>query len=274
VPGGVYHVLSRGNARQEIYLDDGDRRRFLATLRSVTERFNVRCHAYCLMGNHYHLLLETPAANLSRAIRQLNGVYAQSFNRRHDRTGHLFQGRFESRLVEKEAYLLAVSRYVVLNPVRADLVSHPSEWMWSSYRAQIGWDQSPPFLTTDWILSHLGTTDRRKAQEAYRRFVQDGLEDPELVLDAKPILGSGAFVDVFRETLAGAATQKETPRAQRFLARPTLREIFSGCSGRRDRNVRIREAYVSHGYTMKEIADHLRLHLMTVSRAVSASVEM
>jgi len=268
VPGGVYHVMSRGNARQDIFLDDGDRRRFLATLRFVIERLNVLCHEYCLMGNHYHLLLETPDGNLSPAIRQLNGVYAQSFNRRHDRVGHLFQGRFESKLIEKETYLLVVSRYIVLNPVRARIVPHPSDWEWSSFRAHAGWIEPPPFLSLDWLLVHFDAVERRSAQRAYRRFVEDGLEDSKPILGDNPILGSDAFVARFRDTVAGAALLTEIPRIQRFAGRPTLREVFDGCSSRLDRNARIRMAHINHGYPMREIADHLKLHLMTISRAI------
>jgi len=268
VPGGVYHVMSRGNNRQDIFLDDGDRRRFLATLRSVIELQNVLCHAYCLMGNHYHLLLDTPDANLSLAIRQLNGVYAQAFNRRHGRVGHVFQGRFTSRLVEKETYLLVVSRYIVLNPVRATLVPSPADWTWSSYRAHAGYVEPPTLLTVDWLLTHFDTIDRHVARKAYRRFVHEGLNDPKLTLDDRPILGSDAFVANFRDRLHGAAPMRDIPRVQRFAARPTLLEVFAGCKDRQDRNTRIRKAHVGHGYTMTEIADHLKLHLMTISRAV------
>ena len=274
MPGGVYHVISRGNNRQDIFLDDGDRRRFLATLRFVIERQNVLCHAYCLMGNHYHLLLDTPDANLSLAIRQLNGVYAQSFNRRHGRVGHVFQGRFTSRLVEKETYLLVVSRYIVLNPVRAALVPSPADWTWSSYLALAGYVEPPPFLTVDWLLSHFDTIDRRVARKAYRRFVHEDLKDSKPSFDDKPILGSDAFIASFRDRLHGAALLRDIPRVQRFAARPTLRNIFTDCKNRQDRNARIQEAYVGHGYTMTEIADHLRVHLMTISRAVRSNVAM
>ena len=268
MPGGVYHVVARGNARQDIFLDDGDRNRFLATLRSVVERMNVLCHAYCLMGNHYHLLLETPDANLSLAIRQLNGVYAQSFNHRHARVGHLFQGRFNSRLVEKEAYLLVVSRYIVLNPVRADLVPSPADWRWSSYLAHAGRVEPPSFLNVDWLLTRFDANDRHNAQVAYRGFVREGLGDSNPACDGKPILGSPRFIASFQDELQGAVTLKDVPRVQRFAARPMLREIFAGCKERRDRNARIRKAHVDHGYTMTEIADHLKLHVMTISRAV------
>jgi len=270
VPGGIYHVMSRGNARQDVFLDDVDRQRFLATLGSVTDRQNVLCHAYCLMRNHYHLLLETPDANLSIAIKYLNGGYAQGFNRRHHRVGHLFQGRFKSQLVEKETYLLVVCRYIVLNPVRDNLVGSPSDWVWSSYRAQTGEIESPSFLTVDWLLSHFGTNDRRRAQAAYRKFVLDGAKDADRVLDGKSILGSEAFVTQFQGMLASSASLKEIPRVQRFAARRTLKEIFSGCSGRDEYASRIREAYIANAYTMREIADHLGLHTMTISRIVRA----
>ena len=272
VPGGVFHVMARGNARQDIFLDNGDRRRFLATLRSVVERSNVVCHAYCLMGNHYHLLLETPGGNLSLAIRQLNGVYAQSFNRRHERVGHLFQGRFDSRLVEKETYLLVVSRYIVLNPVRAGIVPQPSDWEWSSYRALAGCAKPPPFLTTDWLLIHFDTRDRRTAQKSFRRFVQEGLTDSDPIFRDGPILGSDTFVAAFRDSLAGSTSLIEIPRIQRFAARPTLQEILEGWSDRQDRDSRIRTAPVHHGYTMVEIASHLNLSRMTISRAVNVAM--
>ncbi len=268
VPGGIYHVVARGNARQDIFLDDDDRGRFLATLRTIVERLDVMVHAYCLMGNHYHLLLETPDGNLSLALRQLNGVYAQGFNRRHDRVGHLFQGRFGSSLVERDTYLLEVSRYIVLNPVRAEIVASPSDWRWSSYRAHTGRATPPPFLSVDWLLEQFHATDRRCAQETYREFVRLGMRNGHGEFGAEPIVGSEAFVAGFRETLAGKAPLRQIPRRQRFAARPPLREVFRGCTDRRDRNVRIRRAHLGHGYTMKEIADHLDLHPMTISRAV------
>ena len=137
-PGAIYHVTSRGNAQSDIYLDDSDRETFLITLSEVATRFGWICHAYCLMSNHYHLVIETPKANLALGMRQLNGVYTQRFNRTHHRVGHVFQGRYKAILVERDAYLLELSRYVVLNPVRAKMVNDVSQWPWSSYRATAG----------------------------------------------------------------------------------------------------------------------------------------
>lgn len=155
-PGAIYHVTSRGNARQAIVADDRDRSQWLTLLAHVVARYGWLCHAYCLMDNHYHLLIETPQPNLSLGMRQLNGRYTQAYNRRHARVGHLFQGRFTAILVEKEAHLLELCRYVVLNPVRANLVTHPRLWAWSSYRATVGETKAPVWLMTDWILSQFG----------------------------------------------------------------------------------------------------------------------
>ncbi len=136
-PGAIYHVTSRGNARSMIYADDKDREDFLRILALVVERYQWLCHAYCLMGNHYHLLIETPEGNLSKGMRQINGVYTQSYNRRHQRVGHLFQGRFKAILVEKESYLLQLCRYIVRNPVAANLCQSVDQWPWSSLRIPV-----------------------------------------------------------------------------------------------------------------------------------------
>jgi REP element-mobilizing transposase RayT len=148
-PGAVYHVTARGNARMAVFVDDADRMGFLEILEDVIKRFNWLCHSYCLMGNHYHLLLETIDGNLSAGMRHINGVYTQYFNRRHDRVGHVFQGRFKAILVEKERYLLELCRYVVLNPVRAGMVKLPEEYGWSSYRSIAGISKQLSFLGVD-----------------------------------------------------------------------------------------------------------------------------
>ena len=165
-PGAVYHVTERGNERKRIVRDDQDRERFLAIVGDMVEQYQVLCHAWVLMDNHYHLVLETPQANLSVAIRHVNGVYTQAFNRRHQRVGHLFQGRFNAILVQQEAYLLELCRYVVLNPVRAKMATRPNQWRWSSYRATSGEELAPPWLVTEWILEPLAPM-ARAARRAY-----------------------------------------------------------------------------------------------------------
>jgi putative transposase len=172
VPGGIYHITARGNRRQPIYSDDQDCMRFLRRLDRVASRRAWRCHAYCLMPNHYHLVLETVTDDISAGIQWLNGTYAQSFNHRHGVAGHLFQGRFHSVLVESNWHLLELSRYVVLNPVRGGLCAHAAEWKWSSYRAATGRASRPGFLSVDWLLSQFGR-DPLQAREAFRLFVED-----------------------------------------------------------------------------------------------------
>ena len=152
--GALYHVTSRGNAREGIFSDERDRERFLGILADVVARYGWICHAYCLMSNHYHLLIETPQAGLSHGMQLLNGVYTQWFNHRHKRAGHLFQGRFKGILVEKDNYLLELARYIVLNPVRAKMVQNVGDWPWSSYPATAGELQAPPLLTVEQILSN------------------------------------------------------------------------------------------------------------------------
>jgi putative transposase len=171
--GALYHITARGNRREAIYLDATDWQAFLDIVGEVCGRFQWRCHAYCLMTNHYHLVVETPAGELSRGMRQLNGTYTQAFNRRHGRVGHVFQGRYKSILVDKQAYLLELARYVVLNPVRAGMVDRAEAWPWSSYGAMICEEVAPEWLETDWLLAQFGQ-DRARAIRAYERFVADG----------------------------------------------------------------------------------------------------
>ena len=192
--GAVYHVTSRGNARQNIVLDNRDRSLFLSLLAHVVDRYGWLCHAYCLMDNHYHLLIETPKPNLSLGMRQLNGRYTQTYNRRHERVGHLFQGRFTAILVEKEAHLLELCRYVVLNPVGAKLVPHPRQWAWSSYRATAGEMRAPDWLTTGWILGQFGARVG-PARERYRSFVAErrGAARPWEQLTGQIYLGTADF---------------------------------------------------------------------------------
>jgi putative transposase len=169
--GAIYHLTTRGNRRQEIFIDTRDRLRFLQLVQGVVDLLGWMCHAYCLMANHYHLLVQTPEADLSRGMHRLNGVYAKWFNWRHDYGGHLFERRFHDELVEGQAHLLELTRYIVLNPVRAGLKSHAGEWRWSSYNATIGKAPRPAFLTTSWVLS-LFSDDPSRARELYPEFVE------------------------------------------------------------------------------------------------------
>lgn len=274
--GAVYHVTSRGNARADIFADSADRQTFLLLLESVVHRFNWICHAYCLMDNHYHLLTETPDGNLSMGMRHLNGVYTQSFNRRHKRVGHVFQGRFKAVIVEKESHLLELCRYVVLNPVRAGMVSDPKKWRWSSYRATGSNIKKEAFLSTDWILDQFGKT-KSEARIKYRQFVKDGMAEkdaPWEKLKGQVILGGDMFIEQVREFLGGKEQFTEIPRLQRTVGRPLLEVLFpaGNQSTRSERNSMILEAHVKHGYTLKEIAEHLDVHYTTISKVIKAEL--
>jgi REP element-mobilizing transposase RayT len=263
--GALYHITSRGNARDNIFTDDRDRHRFLEILSDSVKRHMWVCHAYCLMTNHYHLIIETPAAGLARGMQLLNGVYTQWFNHRHNRVGHLFQGRYKAILVEKESYLLELVRYVAMNPVRAGMVQTAADWPWSSYLATAGQVAIPDFLIVDWILSQLGT-DRPSAVVAYRKFVQE--ENPASVWDnlqAGLFLGSDQFVNRHRPFIRQKPLDPEFRSRERFAARPSLSELFKGVADKATRNERIYQAVRVYRYTLKEVADHLGLLYSTIS---------
>ena len=275
--GAVYHVTSRGNARQNIFHVDSDREVFLEVLSDAVKRFGWVCHAYCLMTNHYHLLLETPEANLSRGMRHLNGVYTQAFNRRHARSGHVLQGRFKAIVVEKESHLLELARYVVLNPVRAKAIRSAKDWRWSSYRATAGMAEAPEFLTTNWILAEFHRA-RARATRLYREFVKQGRGvDAWTELRGGILLGSDDFVDKLKPLLAGYQTLREVPRRERLATRPSLEELFSDVHDKAERDRRIHVAVRVHEYTLQSVADSLGLHsstISTIAKRVAGHLEM
>jgi REP element-mobilizing transposase RayT len=271
--GAVHHVTARGNERRPIVIDDDDRIRFVSRLGETVESNNVVLHAYCLMNNHFHLLLETPEGNLSRAMHALNGRHAQDINRRHRRVGHLFQGRFASRLIQKERYLLAVCRYVLLNPVRAGIVRKAAEWPWSSYRATAGLVPAESFLAIDWLLARFHPSDRHEATRDFRAFVAPGGEEiGPLPRDwsNRPILGDDAFVERFRGPLRAKADIREIARRERFAARPPLDRIFPDPDSGLERNERIESAVLMHGYRAVDVARFLGIHDSTVSKILRA----
>lgn len=225
-PGALYHLTARGNAQQPIFLDETDRHYFLTCLGQEILQQQWRCYAYCLMDNHYHLLIETPEPNLSRGMRRLNGRYTQRFNRRHHRVGHVLQGRFKSLLVERETYLLELCRYLVLNPVRAGLVTTPHEWPWSSYGPTAGAQSSPSWLARDQVWS-LFDSHQARAQSAYRQFVTQGIGTPSPwpQITGQIFLGSAAF----RERMAALlppTNLANVPHAQTDPTRLKAEEIL------------------------------------------------
>jgi putative transposase len=270
-PGAVYHVTSRGNARQVVFENDSDRREFLEGLQDCAERFRWLFHAYCLMDNHYHLLIETREANLSRGMRRLNGNFTQAFNKTYHRVGHLFQGRYKAILVEKESHLLELCRYVVLNPVRAGLVKKIEDWEWSSFGATAGSSSVPAYLSVDWILARFGR-NREAAQEGYRRFVRQGRRSgvPWDGVKGQLFLGGEGFAERVTQATETAQRSKEHSKGQRFAGRPPLSEIIPAAVAKRSfsADAALREAHVKHGYTLREIADFTGMHYTSISKRV------
>lgn len=265
-PDALYHVTSRGDRREDIYLQDTDRHGFLSLIGEVCDRFNWRVHAYCLMTNHYHLVIETPDGNLSAGMRHLNGVYTQRFNRRHKRVGHVFQGRYTAILVDKDAYLLELARYVVLNPVRAHMVKTAGLWSWSSYRTMIGKAPCPSWLETDAILGCLAKR-HRTARDRYIRFVAEGKNQPSIWqnLEQQIYLGDESFVARMQQYLDVDVEYLEIPRAQQ---RPSPKPIEFYANQYEENKTAMRVIYDTGCYTLKEIADYFGVHYSTVSRAI------
>lgn len=256
VENGIYHVTSRGNERKAIYRDNADRERFLEVLGQTVERFAWGCLSYCLMDNHYHLLIRTPQPTLSRGVRDLNGIYAQWFNRRHGRDGHLFQGRFRAILVETDEHLLAAVAYIVRNPLRAGLRTSPRDWRWSSHLAAVG-EQPPWFLAVDELVSYFGS-DKASARKQYCELTERHELGDSSAIHEGVIAGSDEFVQLH---LAGAKATPEIPAAHVRPPRPQLEEIFVGVI-----TVEAIATAYEHGYSMPAIARHLGLHPSTVSR--------
>jgi putative transposase len=272
-PGALYHVMSRGNAKGLIFLDDRDFKRFLEVLDATSFRFGVVCYAFCLMPNHYHLVLITPKANLSAAIKHLNGVYSQWWNGRHGRCGHVLQGRFKGQLVQRERYLLAVCRYVVMNPVRAGLVKHPRQWRWSNYRASAHLQPAPRYLDTSVVDGLLAGFSGARPGLAYRQFVNqrpdDGLDVGQLIRNDERFLGDENFLKDERALARGRAGGS-VPRRE---TRPPLCQLSRLCDGvcsKGERDLQINRAAREFGYRLVDIAERFGLHRASVSRILHA----
>lgn len=250
---------------EAIFLHDDDRLEWLDVLGTVCARFNWVVHAWCQMSNHYHLLLETAEGNLSKGMRQLNGLYTQRFNRRHGLSGHLFQGRYKAILVQKESYLLELTRYVVLNPLRAHLVESLEEWRWSSYPFVTGMATPPPWLDTDWLLGQFGSR-RSDALKGYRQFVMSGKDLPSPLKKTRHqlLLGDDAFVARHRQVKDSEAL-REVSKAHRRTLVLTLEEYRLHFT---EKGEAMAHAYLSGAYTMADIGRYFGVHYMTVSRAV------
>jgi REP element-mobilizing transposase RayT len=228
-PGAFYHVINRGNAGEDVFKSLRDREKFLEYLETAASRFSIRIHTFCLMTNHYHLLVETPEANLSRAIQWINVSYAVYFNIKRERHGHLFQGRFKAVLVDADEYLKQLSRYIHLNPVRAKMVESASDYPWSSYSLFVGRKKVPKWLETDWLLSQFGR-NLKEAKKNYKSFVENvdagSLENPSKEITGGFILGDEGFVEwVKARFLSVQLDDKEKPQLKKLKPKVVIDDI-------------------------------------------------
>ena len=267
-PNALYHVTSRGDRREGIYEDDTDRIAFLNIFASVIDQFNWSCFAYCLMDNHYHLLVQTPDANLSKGMRQLNGVFTQAYNRRHNKTGHLFQGRYKAILVDEDAYLLELSRYIVLNPVKARMVKLAGNWQWSSYQAMTGKIAAPQWLSVNYLLSQF-SKQRKTAIRKYEEFVADGVLNGPIwgQLNNQIYLGDASFIERVQKHLGVQHEGSQIPKVQKRAKPGALSEYEVNAVNWNDAIVK---AYSSGGYSYQELANYFNIHFTTVGKIVRA----
>lgn len=263
IPGMLYHVVARGNEKACIFADAADYRRFLTLLPEALARFGANCLAFCAMWNHYHLLLAAGDLPISRVMQQVNSSYAQHFNRRHGRVGHLLQGRFASRIVEDGAYTRAVLRYIALNPVTAGRVADPRDWPWSSYRAAMGLEPGPAFLAVERVWLAFGTADPAIGRERFAAFVRDGYHE---ALERALFHGSERLAGLLAPRLTPHRSARDIVYAERFAARPSLPALFDGTCDHTAVEIAAHTAFHRHGYTLSEMATLLGRDPSTIWR--------
>jgi putative transposase len=226
-PGAVWHVMHRGNDKQDIFRSDGDHLLFESMLEEAVQRFGWILHGFTPMTNHYHLIIETPTMTLSRGMQWLNSKYAQRFNRIHGRCGALYQGRFKSVAVDKETYLLELMRYVALNPVRAGMVERPEDYRWGSYRITAGYAEPRDWVGSSWTLRQFGE-DVESQQREYRKFVEAGAHITRSPLEDcvnQIYLGSGQWLQEMRARVESEPRSKEHPGPQRFVGHASIEKV-------------------------------------------------
>lgn len=281
-PGALYHVITRGNQKQRIFFDDRDRKRYLEILQTLKKGYSFRLYAYVLMRNHVHLLMETGQIPLSRIMQRLTGGYTRYFNRRHKLTGHLFQGRYKAILCDKDSYLLELTRYLHLNPVRVKAVRDPAKYPWSSYRTYIGKGEERDWVDTGDVLAHFGGGDGG-ARNRYRKFVLDGIREGhrDEYYDAAEgrVLGDGEFVEEVKAKSGETGVAKLKVKPQAFLERVCKvlgkrPEEVVGAGKSRER-VQLRQivCYIGRAYTdlqVRALGSVLKVDPTCVSRCVAA----
>lgn len=263
-PGLLHHVVARGDNKQCVFNDDDDHREFLELLETALSRFGVETAGYCLLWNHYHLLLVPQGKTaISRVMHQLNSSYCQRFNRRHGRVGHVLQGRFGSRIVEDGAYARTVLRYLALNPVAAGRASRPEDWPWSSYRVALGLDAAPGFLALGYVWSAFGTSDPEIGRPRLAEFVRAGLQEtfPNSLLH-----GAVRLQERMAPAIEPHQTNRDFTYEQRFAARVPLEAMLEGCTDRTSVENAAHAAFSRHGYTLAELGRALGRDPSTVCR--------
>lgn len=277
-PGALYHVTSRGNERKTVFRNDTDRNKFLSYLQSAHEKYGAIIHCFCLLCNHYHILLETPRANLSQILHHINGAYTIYFNIKRKRSGHLFQGRFRAILVEKEPYALELSRYIHLNPYRAGLVEAFSSYRWSSYSCYLGTAKRPSWLESSMILDHF-SSDEKEAHKAYRCFVEEAIgktaASPLKDVVASAFLGSEDFIQAAakKAAIVPRGDARDIPALRAVQSKTTLtemKEIVQKIFGPEDTLLPKFLLYVSHrwgDYSLRELGDYFGMKGGAVSQA-------
>jgi REP element-mobilizing transposase RayT len=276
-PGAYYHITARGNEQKDVFKSRRDREKFLEYLSSATQRYGAVIHVYCLMTNHYHLLLETPEGNMSQIMRHINGAYTTYFNVKRKRAGHLFQGRFKAILIEADAYAAELSRYIHLNPVRAGIVKKPEDYSWSSYRSFIGQSPSADWLKTDFILGCFGKIES-EAGARYRFFVDEMLgkayESPLQKAKGAAVLGTADFIEtVTAKHIGRRGPEREVPALRQLSARPSVEEILrlvDAAFGPNKRLARQAGMYLCHrfsGMKVREIGERFTVGSSAITEA-------
>ena len=275
-PGAFYHITSRGNERKSVFKNERDREKFLEYIESATERYNAVIHVYCLMDNHYHILLETPSGNLPQIMRHINGAYTTYFNVKRDRSGHLFQGRYKAILVEKDEYAKELSRYIHLNPVRAKMVGRPEEYDWSSYKYYIGKRKTPEWLQTSFILRFFGNKVP-ESRKRYKTFVSllvgQKYESPLKETVGSLLLGSQRFIDYIKDNyITGLKANRDLPSIRELSPQIAIQDVCkivedsTGEKSRTSRNVEIYLCRKLTGEKLKSIGSHFGISDSAVSQ--------
>jgi REP element-mobilizing transposase RayT len=260
--------MSRGNAKQRIFTSDRQAQRFLVLLASAASRFGVLCHCFCLMPNHFHLLLRPGAQPIARMMQQLNSAYSQFFNRDAGSVGHVLQGRYKALLVDRETYFLQVVRYIVLNPVRAGLVVDPAGRDWSSYRALAGLADCGKVLEPTTVWRTFDDGDVRAAQAKFVDFVGQGDPEPP----SEPVfIGSDDLAARVAVVISPQQAEREFTYAERFAGRPSLAKLFENGIEIRSLDASMHEAFWRYAYTLNEIGAFLGCHPSTVAKRIRRS---